>query len=131
MEEFEEFLESYSGYDTQDAREAYEFLRFRAEAALEILGELGPSDTRLVLANSARELTIAETIAYRFQSIHRRPIMDDAIFIEDVDHAEYNLTPGGSVSYRSDWSDREEALVKDFLVERYPRLEQDLENTAN
>jgi hypothetical protein len=129
MQEFEEFLETYQGHEFDHAREAYEYLRYRAEAALEVFGELGPHDARLLLANSARELIIAETIGYRFQSLQRRPIVEDAIFIEDVDHAEYNLTPGGSVSYRRDWADREDELVEAFLVERYPLLsEQFTEN---
>lgn len=122
MQDLEDFLNSYDGEDSQAAIGWYEFSRFRAEAALDIYGELGPDDARQLLEQSAWELVLAETIGYRYQALNRKPILKDAIFIEDLDHAEYNFTPGGSVSYRRDWMDREDALVKAFLSERYPLL---------
>ncbi|GAC1043305.1 hypothetical protein [Rhizobium sp. No.120] len=124
MQDYEAFFETYEGENTQEARDAYGFFRFRAEAGLDVISELGPHDTELALANAARELVCAEIIGYRLQALQRYPILEDAIFIMDVDHAEPNLTPGGSVSSRRDWMDREDTLVRAFLADRYRPLAQ-------
>jgi hypothetical protein len=123
LEEIRIFVEQYDGEESGEARDHYLDLTSHADANLGIVGELGPSDAALLIANTAMALWFAETIGYRYQGVYRRPIAQGAIFVEDLDHHEINLTPGGSVSYRRDWMDREEEEVRAFLCSRYPLLE--------
>lgn len=123
LEEIRIFVEQYDGDESDEARDHYLDLTSHADANLAIVGELGPSDSALLIANTATTLWFAETIGFRYQGIHRRPIAPGAIFVEDLDHYEITLTPGGSVSHRRDWIDREEEEVCAFLSARHPLLE--------
>lgn len=124
MQDYHDFLDSYAGDNTPEALEAYEFLVARAEAAIQILelGNISPEDSAALTEDVVAELIAAETIAYRFQALHREPIVESAIYVQDTEHLEYTFGMGGSVSYRRDWLDREEESVRAFLSVRYPTL---------
>ena len=128
MRDRENYIQTYDGDDTPEAIEMYGSLRYQAENLLDVLDELEPHDRAIASENAAIGLLRAESIRYRFQGIQRHPIVDDAIFIEEVEHLEHNFTMGGSsVSFRRDWLDREESRVRDFLRNKYPRIEKQID----
>ncbi|CAN7283762.1 hypothetical protein [Neorhizobium tomejilense] len=119
-----EFLDSYDGNDDQPARSYYLGLVARVDADLSIVDELDHHDRSMLLREIAETLILAERIAYRFQSVHRKEIFAGAILIEDEGHLEQTLTLDGKVSSREDWKDHELPMVLAWLSEKYPMLDE-------